>query len=130
IEASIYVSLALLKIKKEYDVKYIYSYTKSSEFVKDVVKNSLTNAVPQKINMKDINNVQVIMPTNKKEQQKIASALSNMDNLIESIEKIIEKKKKIKQGTMHQLLSGKKRLPGFQDEWGIEYIKNIADIKT
>src|SRR5690625_4399757 len=117
IEASIYVSLALLKIKKEYDNKYIYSYTKSDEFVKGVVKNSLTNAVHQKINMKDINNVQVVMPTNKKEQQKITSALSDMDNLIESLEKIIEKKKKIKRGIMQQLLTCKKRLPGFNDEW-------------
>lgn len=40
-----------------------------------------------------------------------------MDDLIESLEKIIDKKKKIKQGTMQQLLTGKKRFPGFSGEW-------------
>src|SRR5699024_9297430 len=47
-----------------------------------------------------------------------------------SLEKIIEKKKKIKQGTMQQLLTGKKRLPGFTGEWALETIENIATITT
>lgn len=51
------------------------------------------------------------------EQDSIAQVLSDTDNLIISLEKLIDKKKKIKQGAMQQLLNGKKRLPGFNGEW-------------
>lgn len=51
------------------------------------------------------------------EQEKIAEALSDTDALILSLEKLIEKKKAIKQGAMQQLLTGKMRLPGFSGKW-------------
>lgn len=47
------------------------------------------------------------------EQQRIAKALSDVDALIFTTEKLLQKKKNIKQGTMQELLTGKKRLPGF-----------------
>lgn len=51
------------------------------------------------------------------EQAAIAEALSDVDNLIFSLQKLIKKKKAIKQGTMQELLTSKKRLPGFSGEW-------------
>lgn len=51
------------------------------------------------------------------EQRRIAGVLSDVDSLIESLEKLIAKKRAIKQGAMQELLTGKKRLPGFTDEW-------------
>lgn len=51
------------------------------------------------------------------EQTAIAEALSDVDSLISSLQKLIEKKKAIKQGAMQELLTGKKRLPGFSGEW-------------
>ena len=59
----------------------------------------------------------ISFPPNKAEQEAIAEALSDADALIESIEQLITKKRNIKQGTMQQLLTGKKRLPGFTDKW-------------
>ena len=53
------------------------------------------------------------LPPTIKEQQRIANALSDVDTLIANLEKLIAKKKNIKQGAMQQLLTGKKRLPGF-----------------
>ena len=53
------------------------------------------------------------LPPTIKEQQRIANALSDVDSLIANLEKLIDKKKNIKQGAMQQLLTGKKRLPGF-----------------
>ena len=47
------------------------------------------------------------------EQQRIAKALADVDALISTTEKLIQKKKNIKQGAMQNLLTGKKRLPGF-----------------
>ena len=54
-----------------------------------------------------------IAPKSLAEQQRIAKALSYVDALISTTEKLIQKKKNIKQGTMQNLLTGKKRLPGF-----------------
>ena len=53
----------------------------------------------------------------KEEQQRIAKALSDIDMLITSLDKAIEKKRLVKQGAMQQLLTGKKRLKGFTREW-------------
>ena len=52
------------------------------------------------------------------EQKRIAEALSDVDSMISSLEKLIAKKKAVKQGAMQELLTGKKRLPGFTGEWG------------
>lgn len=54
-----------------------------------------------------------IAPKSLAEQERIAKALSDVDALISTTEKLIQKKKNIKQGTMQNLLTGKKRLPGF-----------------
>lgn len=43
------------------------------------------------------------------EQRRIASALTSIDNLIDSLDRLIAKKRDIKQGAMQQLLSGKKK---------------------
>lgn len=53
------------------------------------------------------------IPPTLAEQQRIAKALSDVDALISTTEKLIQKKKNIKQGAMQNLLTGKKRLPGF-----------------
>ena len=60
------------------------------------------------------------------EQKRIAEALSDMDELIASLEKLIAKKKAIKQGAMQELLTGKRRLPGFSGEWEIRAISSLG----
>lgn len=51
------------------------------------------------------------------EQHRIAEALCEVDKLIESLDEQIEKKRLIAKGVAHDLLSGKKRLPGFKGAW-------------
>lgn len=61
------------------------------------------------------------------EQEAIAEALSDADALIESLEQLIAKKRQIKHGTMQELLTGKRRLPGFSGEWETKRIADIAN---
>ena len=68
------------------------------------------------LNRNDIHDTLHAIPP-RPEQQRIAEALSDMDELIASLEKLIAKKKAIKQGAMQELLTGKRRLPGFTGEW-------------
>jgi len=51
------------------------------------------------------------------EQNLIVEVLSDADALIDSLEKIVEKKRLIKRGAMQDLLSGRRRLPGFEEQW-------------
>lgn len=64
-----------------------------------------------------VSSLNVCYPTDKFEQTAIATALSDIDSLIDSLEKLIAKKKAIKQGAMQKLLMGKKRLDGFSGAW-------------
>lgn len=68
------------------------------------------------LNFKQIASISIPIPKIK-EQKSIATALSDMDDLILSMKKLIDKKKLIKQGAMQELLSGKKRLDGFSEAW-------------
>jgi len=70
------------------------------------------------------------LPPTKTEQEAIAEALSDADALIESLEQLIAKKRQLKQGAMQELLTGKKRLPGFSGEWEVKGLGEIAHIKT
>ena len=71
----------------------------------------------QSYTAKLVKKLPIVYPATEQEQTAIAEALSDADSLIASLEKLIEKKKAIKQGTMQELLTGKKRLPGFSGEW-------------
>jgi type I restriction enzyme S subunit len=69
------------------------------------------------------------LPPTKAEQEVIAEALSDADALIESLEQLIAKKRHIKQGAMQDLLTGKKRLPGFSGEWERKRLGYVANIQ-
>lgn len=64
------------------------------------------------------------------EQNKIADALSDIDNLIVVLEKQITKKRAIKQGAMQELLTGKHRLPGFEGEWKTKKLGEYCSLVT
>ena len=64
-----------------------------------------------------LRDIVVAIPKFISEQTAIATALSDTDALIAALDKKIAKKQQIKQGAMQQLLTGKKRLPGFSGEW-------------
>jgi len=66
-------------------------------------------------------------PPTLKEQLAIATALSDVDALITSLDKLIAKKRNIKQGAMQQLLTGKKRLAGFGGEWEVKSLEQVID---
>ena len=64
------------------------------------------------------------------EQRAIVTVLSDVDELIGSLEAQIAKKRAIKQAAMQELLTGRTRQPGFQGEWETVAVGDIADIKN
>jgi type I restriction enzyme S subunit len=63
------------------------------------------------------------------EQRAIAGALGDMDALIGALDQLIAKKRDLKQATMQQLLTGKKRLPGFSGKWEVKRLGGFAKIQ-
>ena len=64
------------------------------------------------------------------EQKRIASALSDVDALISSLDKLIAKKRDIKQAAMQQLLTGRRRLPGFSGRWEERRLEDVAALDS
>jgi type I restriction enzyme S subunit len=64
------------------------------------------------------------------EQRAIAAALSDIDALLSGLDRLIAKKRDLKQAAMQQLLTGKTRLPGFEGDWEVRRLGEIADVKT
>lgn len=98
-------------------IYYLYTYVNLEKF-------ATGSGVPT-LNRNDVHSFEVLVPSCS-EQKSIAEALSDTDNLIQSIENLIDKKRKIKQGAMQNLLTGKKRLPGFSGEWRKVKVSDIG----
>lgn len=65
----------------------------------------------------DMKNFRLRLP-HVREQRAVAQVLRDADDFIFSLERLIAKKRAIKQGLMQELLTGRTRLPGFNEEWG------------
>lgn len=115
VDASFYVSLALLKINCA-SSSFFAQYSESAQFKGEVELHSLSYAIPKKINLGPISDVRIVLPP-PEEQHAIAAVLSDVDALLAGLDKLIAKKRDIKQATMQQLLTGKTRLPDFAGAW-------------
>lgn len=111
----------------EVDVGYLKHWICSERFTahSDAVKT--TTAIPH-ISPGDIRSFKVAVPPTILEQQQIGAALSDTDALIDSLEQLLTKKRQIKQGAMQELLTGKRRLPGFDGAWDTRRLGDIAEL--
>lgn len=96
------------------DGKYFY-YFFSKNFLQEVEKYTAKSTVDS-VRRPMIANMEFPLPPFK-EQQAIASALSDFDEHIDNLSELIEKKKAIREGALEDLLSGRTRLDGFDGEW-------------
>jgi len=98
-------------LREEY-VPLVFGY---GSVFKQLIDAAASSAQP-KINKDNVRkSVAIIPPLD--EQEHIVEALSDVDGMVSSLDKLIAKKKAVKQGAMQELLTGKKRLPGFTGEW-------------
>lgn len=131
--------LAILKIKactnqgfqslsphEAIDSEFLYylMLTKKKELLERASGSTFLEISPN-----NVRNILIQVPK-KQEQTAIVTVLSDTDALIEHLEKLIAKKKAIKQGTMQQLLTGKKRLPGFSGEWKVKKLGEVAEMSS
>lgn len=85
----------------------------------------LASGTRAKLNKSEMEKIIVPVPPTLAEQEAIAEALSDADALIESLVRLITKKRDIKQGAMQELLTARRRLPGFTGKWEM---KSLGDL--
>lgn len=102
---------------------YFYLYF-SNNFYDRIMSMTAKSSVDS-VRMEMIADMPIPLPT-KVEQQAIAEALSDVDGFIALLDELINKKRNIKQGAMQQLLTGKKRLPGFSGKWETKKLGDIC----
>ena len=122
----------LRKISDKVEPNFLTFYFNSSRFEKEIDKTTAGSS-QRALTIVKLKNFNIPLPPTLEEQQAIASALSDVDELIRSLDGLIQKKQAIKKGAMQQLLTGKKRLPGFDGGWAevksgevVEYINGRA----
>lgn len=114
----------LHRLNKSFLFRYLKSYYSFNFF-----QNAMSGGAMPALSFGIAGNLPIPLPPTLTEQKAIATALSDVDDLIANLDKLITKKKAIKQGAMQQLLTpphkGGKRLAGFTGEW-VE--KKLGDV--
>jgi len=111
------------------DLRLLGAWIGSEQFVRYVDSVKTHTAIPH-ISPRDIREFALPLPTEGKEQRAIAAALSDVDALLGGLDRLVAKKRDLKQAAMQQLLTGQTRLPGFSGEWAVKRLGDVAHIKT
>lgn len=102
-------------------------------FQSDILKRQINEHLGATINQitnRSLNAFRIPFPPTEKERESIGDTLSDVDQLLDGLDRMIAKKRDIKQGTMQQLLTGRTRLPGFSEEWEPVEFGDIAAIRN
>jgi type I restriction enzyme S subunit len=126
------VSQSQMKLTLNSDVAnclYVYQYFASPDGQRQILDSAIQTGVPH-TNLGILRSYKIPLPPTKAEQEAIAEALSDADALIGSLEQLLAKKRQLKQGAMQELLTGKKRLPGFSGKWEVKRLGELAEIRS
>jgi type I restriction enzyme S subunit len=102
-------------ITDKLDIGYC-QYVFMTKDIRKAIMSGCTYTTRALTNGRQLSAIEIPLP-DKDEQRRIAEALSDTDALLAALEKLIAKKRAIKQGVMQELLTGKRRLPEFEGEW-------------
>jgi len=124
-------ALIISRFKQNRIYPWFYSQYFNSNQGRSRLKELEIGTTMKHLNVGDMKDWKIPVPPTLTEQKAIATALSDVDALIISLEQTITKKKAIKQGAMQQLLTpphkGGKRLPGFSGDWVQKTLGEVAD---
>lgn len=104
----------------------LVSYIFSSPVFKNQITATVVGGALPTLSQKQVTGYEIPLPPAEIEQRAIATALSDVDALLESLDQLINKKRTLKQAAMQELLTGKTRLPGFDGEWDVKLINDFA----
>lgn len=109
----------------ECDSRFLLSVLLSDR-IQSVIQNIQTVGAQPKLALGRIRDFEIPCPESPAEQQAIAAALSDADGVVAGLERVIAKKRLIKQGAMQDLLTARRRLPGFSGEWEVKRLGELG----
>ena len=109
---------AFMSVYRTSSSPFVFQFFQSEPFRKQIYRN--LGATINQITTKNLNEFIIPFPP-LPEQKKIAEILGKWDDGIETVEKLIAAKKKLKKALMQQLLTGKKRFKEFEGQEWEEY---------
>lgn len=128
-EGAIASSLVIIRTKsavvtRDYLLSYLGSYLCSQ-----MIETWAGGAAQPNLGVQDLSKFLFPLPP-LPEQHAIAAALSDADALIASLDRLIAKKRDMKQAAMQELLTGKRRLPGFSGEWEVKRLGEVFAVSA
>jgi type I restriction enzyme S subunit len=118
---------AFMSVFRTTDSEYIFHQFQSDNIQRQIHEN--IGATINQITNKNLKAFVVPYPNDPQERDIIAQCLTETGVLIASLEKLIAKKRAIKQGTMQELLTGKRRLPGFSEKWETKSFGSLIELR-
>lgn len=120
--------IRVLPAPDKLDARYL-NYVMNAEAARRHSAKVLSVAVGQaNINGQKLRTYPIPLPPTLTEQRAIATALSDFDDLLEGLDRLIAKKRDLKQSAMQQLLAGRTRLPGFSGKWQEARLGEVAQM--
>lgn len=115
---------ALLNLDKQVSPLFLaYSFNTQTENLRKRVATG--NGQPN-LNTALIGGIALPFPPTIAEQEAIAEALGDVDGLLAGLDRLLAKKRDLKQAAMQQLLTGQTQLPGFRGEWEVKRLGEIG----
>lgn len=124
IEAATNQACAAISLSRSVSPEFIFLFL-SSQY--ETVRKLSNSGSQENLNSSIVRSIPILLPP-LPEQRLIAVALSDTDALIRSLDQLITKKRDIKQAAMQQLLTGKRRLPGFSGVWEEKRLGELVQI--
>ena len=124
-EFSIYESIIVLQPSHCLDSRFLLSLLRHEATQNRMIGDRVGSTVGH-LNLEVFRSLLIPLPL-LPEQRSIATTLSDMDELLGALDRLIAKKRNLKQAAMQQLLTGKTRLPGFSDGWEVRSLYEIVE---
>lgn len=119
--------IALVRFDTAITCPKFISYFLASEKSQKLFRAVTDSGAKAGMNLTTVQQIFLALPPTTAEQEAVAEALSNADALIESLEQLLGKKSQLKKGAMQELLTGKRRLPGFAGSWVVKSLGELFD---
>jgi type I restriction enzyme S subunit len=130
-EGNISRDIARVRLRGEHNQRFWLHLLRSDQ-AQSTLQQAAVGTTRQELSIATLRTLRFRYP-DKAEQDRVATTLDDIDQLVAALERLIAKKEAIKQGLMQQLLTGQNRLPGFAEPWPevklgdhVTYVKTVA----
>jgi type I restriction enzyme, S subunit len=137
------IDILITRPSKLINPRYLSTWINSPHGKSQILRDQ-GGLAQQHFNVGELRNLVIALPPTRLEQDAIAEALSDADALIESLEQLIAKKRRVKLGAMQELLTGKRRLPGCEsmlgykqtelrtipEDWDVATLRAVSSMKS